>query len=148
MSPIFVNFSVNILNFTVFRTCLVVYRNIKIIFWSAALMKNEYKMHNHRECTCKRDVTLANRNTKSLIVSRTNAFHQKQETAKDGMAGLQSGKKIWKDWLRSSLNTMVNLRYCMTLKFEWTKSRSQKHQTKIWEDTLTTNLNAKVNQNY
>ena len=50
----------------------------------------------------------------------------RQETAKDGMAGLQSGNKIWEDWLRTSLNAMVNLRYCMTLKFEWTKSRSQK----------------------
>ena len=45
----------------------------------------------------------------------------KQETAKDGMAGLQSGNKIWEDSLRTSLKAMVNLRYCMTLKFEWTK---------------------------
>ena len=52
--------------------------------------------------------------------------YPKQETAKDGMAGLQSGNKIWEDWLRTSLNAMFNLRYCMTLKFEWTKSRSQK----------------------
>ena len=55
----------------------------------------------------------------------------KQETAKDGMAGLQSGNKIWEDLLRTSLNAMVNLNYCMTLKFEWTKSRSQKHQQKL-----------------
>ena len=25
-----------------------------------------------------------------------------QETAKDGMAGLQSGNKIWEDWLRTT----------------------------------------------
>ena len=25
------------------------------------------------------------------------------------MAGLQSGNKIWEDWLRTSLNAMVNL---------------------------------------
>ena len=55
----------------------------------------------------------------------------KQETAKDGMAALQSGNKIWEDWLRTSLNAMVNLRYCMTLKFEWTKSRSQKQQQNL-----------------
>ena len=36
-------------------------------------------MHNHREFTCKRDVTLVNRNTKSLVVSRTNAFHQNKK---------------------------------------------------------------------
>ena len=40
------------------------------------------------------------------------------------MAGLQSGNKIWEDWLRKSLSTMINLRYCMTLKFEWTKAKS------------------------
>ena len=57
-------------------------------------------------------------------------FNQ-QETAKDGVAGLQSGNKIWENWLRTSLNPMVNLRYCMTLKFEWTKSRSQKVATKF-----------------
>ena len=27
------------------------------------------------------------------------------------MAGLQSSNKIWEDWLRTSLNAMVNLRY-------------------------------------
>ena len=72
-------------------------------------------------------------------------LNAKQETAKDGMAGLQSGNKIWEDWLRTSLKAMVNLRYCMTLK----------SANKIWEDPLRTNLNAKVylhvtevNQNY
>ena len=54
-----------------------------------------------------------------------------QETAKDGMAGMQSGNKIWEDWLRTSLNAMFNIRYCMTLKFEWTKSRSQKLQQNL-----------------
>ena len=32
-----------------------------------------------------------------------------QETAKDGMAGLQSDNKIWEEWLRTSLNAMVNI---------------------------------------
>ena len=41
-----------------------------------------------------------------------------QETAKDGMAGLQSDNKIWEDWLRTSLNARVNIKYCMTLKFK------------------------------
>ena len=36
-------------------------------------------------------------------------LYSTQETAKDGMAGLQSGNKIWEDWLRTSLNAMVNL---------------------------------------
>ena len=58
-----------------------------------------------------------------------------QETAKDGMAGLQSGNKIWEDWLRTSLKAMVNLRYCMTLKFDWTKSRSQKCQQNLRRST-------------
>ena len=62
-------------------------------------------------------------------------FKGQQETAKDGMAGLQSGNKIWEDWLRTSLNAMVNLRYCMTLKFEWTKSRSQKRQQNLRRST-------------
>ena len=65
-----------------------------------------------------------------------------QETAKDSMAGLQSGNKIWEDLLRTTLNAMVNLRYCMTLKFEWTKSRSQKQQQNLRRPTRT-NLNAK-----
>ena len=59
----------------------------------------------------------------------------KQETAKDGMAGLQSGNKIWEDWLRTSLNAKVNIRYCMTLKFEWTKSRLQKLQQNLRRST-------------
>ena len=53
------------------------------------------------------------------------------------MAGLQSGNKIWEDWLRTSLNTMVYLRYCMILKSEWKNSRSQiqghKSQARIHE---------------
>ena len=46
----------------------------------------------------------------------------KQETAKDGMAGLQSGNKIWDEWLRTSLNAMVNLHvtYCKNIKWPWT----------------------------
>ena len=55
----------------------------------------------------------------------------RQETAEDGMAGLQSGNKIREEWLRTSLNAMVNLRYCMTLKFEWAKSRSRKRQQNL-----------------
>ena len=31
----------------------------------------------------------------------------KQETAKDGVAGLQSGNNIWENWLRTNLNPMV-----------------------------------------
>ena len=42
---------------------------------------------------------------------------------------------------------MVNLRYCMTLKFEW-KSQGHKSINKNWEDPLRTNLNAKIKQNY
>ena len=61
-----------------------------------------------------------------------------------GMAGLQSGNKIWEDWVRTSLNAMVNLRYCMTLKFEWTKCQGHKSGNTIWEDPLRTNLDAKV----
>ena len=63
------------------------------------------------------------------------------------MAGLQSGNKIWEDWLSTSWNAMVNLRYWMTLKFEWTKSKSG---NKIWEDPLRTILNfdAKVYLQY
>ena len=59
-------------------------------------------------------------------------LNTQQETAKDGMAGLQSGNKIW---LRTSLNAMVNQKYCMTLKFEWKKSRSQKLQKKLRRST-------------
>ena len=59
----------------------------------------------------------------------------KQETAKDGMAGLQSGNKIWEEWLRTSLNAIVNLRYCMTLKFDWAKSRSWKRQQNLRRST-------------
>ena len=60
---------------------------------------------------------------------------EEQETAKDGMAGLQSGNKIWEDWPRTSLNAMVNLRYCMTLTYEWTMSRSQKLQQNLRRST-------------
>ena len=60
---------------------------------------------------------------------------KKQETVKDGVAGLQSGNKILEDWLRTSLNAMVNLRYCMTLKSECTKSRSQKRQQNLRRST-------------
>ena len=79
---------------------------------------------------------------KVTILMREYPENNQQETAKDGMAGLQSGNKIWEDWLRTSLNAMVNLRHCMTLKFEWTKSRS-KSGNKIWEAPIRTNLNAK-----
>ena len=34
---------------------------------------------------------------------------KRQETAKDGMAGLQSGNKIWEDPLRKNLNAKVYL---------------------------------------
>ena len=59
------------------------------------------------------------------------------------MAGLQSVNQIWEDWLRWSLTAIVNLRYCMTLKSEWTKSRHTSFN-KIWEYPLRTNLNAKI----
>ena len=39
----------------------------------------------------------------------------KQETAKDGMTGLQSGNIIGKDPSRTNINAEVNTRYCMTL---------------------------------
>ena len=47
------------------------------------------------------------------------------------MAGLQSGNKIWEEWLRTSLNPMVNPRYCMTLKFEMDKVKVTKAATKF-----------------
>ena len=66
-----------------------------------------------------------------------------QETAKDGMAGLQSGNQIWEDWLRTSLNAMVNLRYCRPWNLNG-QSQGHTNDNKIWEDPLRTNLNAKV----
>ena len=43
-------------------------------------------------------------------------FHwQKQETAKVGMAGLQSSNIIWEDPPRTNVNTKVYITYCMTL---------------------------------
>ena len=39
----------------------------------------------------------------------------KQETAKGGMTGLQSGNIIGKDPPRTNINVEVNTKYCMTL---------------------------------
>ena len=39
-----------------------------------------------------------------------------QETAKDGVTGLQTGNIIGKDPPRTNINAEVNIRYCMNLK--------------------------------
>ena len=39
----------------------------------------------------------------------------KQETAKGGMTGLQSGNIIGKDPPKTNINAEVNIKYCMTL---------------------------------
>ena len=60
------------------------------------------------------------------------------------MAGLQSGNKIWEDWLRTSLNAMVNLKDTV---WPWNlngQSQGHKSGNGIWEDPLRSNLNAKV----
>ena len=59
------------------------------------------------------------------------------------MAGLQSGIKMWEDWLSSSL------KHWLTLDTVWPwnlngQSQGHKSANKIWEDPLRTNLNAKV----
>ena len=53
-------------------------------------------------------------------------------------------KTVWPDCkaatkFEKSLNPMVNLKYCMTLKFEWTKSRSQK-----WQQNFRTSTEKKL----
>ena len=50
----------------------------------------------------------------------------KQETAKDGVAGLQSGNKIWENWLKTSLNPMVNLKILYDLEIWMDKVQGHK----------------------
>ena len=47
------------------------------------------------------------------------------------MAGLQSGNILCENWLRISLTAIFNQRYCVTLKFEWTRSRLQNRQQNL-----------------
>ena len=44
-----------------------------------------------------------------------NNSYRKQETAKAGMTGLQSGNIIGKDPSITNINAIVNIKYCMTL---------------------------------
>ena len=55
-------------NFHKILASLVVTENIKNSFGPSVLVKNQHKMHYHREFTCKRDVTLANLNVKLIQV--------------------------------------------------------------------------------
>ena len=48
--------------------------------------------------------------TKTLVSPK-----DKQETAKGGMTGLQSGNIIGKDQPRTNINAEVIIKYCMTL---------------------------------
>ena len=62
----------------------------------------------------------------------------KQETTKGGMAGMQSGNEIWEDWLKTSLNAMVNLTLLYDLEIWMDKVKVTKVAT-IREDPLRTN---------
>ena len=44
---------------TEFWNSLVVTKNVRIIFWPTACVKNQHKMHYNRKCACKRGVILA-----------------------------------------------------------------------------------------
>ena len=57
----------------------------------------------------------------------------KQETAKDGEAGLQRGNKIWENWLRTRLILKLN-----------GQSQDLNSSNKIWEHPLRINFNANV----
>ena len=56
----------------------------------------------------------------ALIV---NISVKQQETAKDSMAGSQSGNKIWEDPLKTNWNAKVYLHviYCKNIKWPWTE---------------------------
>ena len=59
------------------------------------------------------------------------------------MAGLQSGNKIWEDWLKTGYPKILQ-----DLEIWMGKLKVTKPATKFEKIHLKANLNAKVNQNY
>ena len=54
-------------------------------------------------------------NALNLQIPGNETLENRQETAKGGMTGLQSGNIIGKDPPRTNINAEVNIKYCMTL---------------------------------
>ena len=54
-------------------------------------------------------------NALNLQIPGNETLEKRQETAKSGMTGLQSGNIIGKDPPRTNINAEVNIKYCMTL---------------------------------
>ena len=102
---------------------------VRLVIYNRIIYKNHSVYTGLKTCneSCQTTKTLARwqpsiniRNVMAKVksfskVGQTSRSQGKQETAKDGMTGLQIGNIIGKDPQRTNINAEVNIRYCMTL---------------------------------